>query len=120
MTTKSPNTSTLVMIASKPRPHPEGIKRNKVYADEGREGREVTLTLWYSAESSAGALGERIADAAPDLNGTCIKASHAYGVGGRMVIQRAWLAVVDRPIFLISAKDDEINIFELEATVLYE
>lgn len=54
---------------SDPGPYPVGIKRNNVYLDDSRGGREVTLTLWYPAESTAGAPGEVVPDAPPDLNG---------------------------------------------------
>jgi predicted dienelactone hydrolase len=54
---------------SGPGPFPVGIRRNNIYVDESRGGREVALTMWYPADPSAGAPGEVIQDAAPDLSG---------------------------------------------------
>jgi predicted dienelactone hydrolase len=54
---------------SGPGPYPVGIRRNNIYEDDSRGGREVALTLWYPADPSAGAPGEVVVDAAPDQSG---------------------------------------------------
>jgi len=49
-----------------------------------------------------------------------IKAVMPMGPEGAWIFHERGLAAVDRPIFLISAEEDEINIYELEAAVLYD
>ena len=51
-----------------PGPYPVGIRRNNVFLDDSRGGREVVLTLWYPAVPGSGAPGEVIPDAPPDMS----------------------------------------------------
>lgn len=58
----------IALPLSAPGPYPVGIRRNNIYFDDSRS-REVTLTLWYPVDPSAGAPGEIVPDVAPDLSG---------------------------------------------------
>lgn len=49
-----------------------------------------------------------------------IKAVMPMGPEGAWLFNERGLAAVDRPVFMISAEDDEINIYDLEAAVLFE
>jgi predicted dienelactone hydrolase len=48
--------------------YPVGIRRNIVFLDDSRGGREVRLTIWYPASADSGAPGEVIPDAPPDMS----------------------------------------------------
>jgi predicted dienelactone hydrolase len=49
-----------------------------------------------------------------------IKAVMPMGPEGAWIFHERGLAAVDRPVFLISAENDEMNIYALEAAVLFE
>lgn len=49
--------------------YPVGIRRNIIFYDENRSGREVILTIWYPAKGGQGEPGTSITDAEPELSG---------------------------------------------------
>lgn len=49
-------------------PYAVGIRRNIIYVDEKRGGREISLTIWYPALSEDGESDSEIKDAPPDLS----------------------------------------------------
>jgi len=56
------------MPLAAPGPYPVGVRRNNVFLDDNRGGREVVLTIWYPAAADSGAPGVVIPDAPPDMS----------------------------------------------------
>ena len=65
-------TLTAVPVAlplSAPGPYRVGLRRSVAFKDPSRNGREVTITVWYPADLASGAAtSEPVADAGPDLS----------------------------------------------------